>query len=230
MTDLSLACLGAFWLGIWTSISPCPLATNIAAVSFIGRRVGSPRYVLGTGILYALGRTLAYVGLAVLIVSSVLSMTAASAFLEKYANRLLGPLLVLAGMFLLELLTIPLPSFGVGEGMQKRVESYGILAGGLLGFLFALSFCPLSAVLYFGSLIPMAIQNESSFLVPFAYGIGTALPVLVVAVALSAGTRLLGKAFQKLTVIERWGRWITGIVFVIVGIYFTLVYVFGVLS
>ncbi|MGW8258007.1 MAG: hypothetical protein ACWGMZ_11015, partial [Thermoguttaceae bacterium] len=47
--------LSALWLGILTSISPCPLATNIAAISYIGRRVDSSKQVFLTGLVYTLG-------------------------------------------------------------------------------------------------------------------------------------------------------------------------------
>ena len=225
--ELVLAHVTAFWLGILTSITPCPLATNIAAVSYIGRRVDSPRSVLWAGGLYALGRTLSYVGLAVIVVSSVMSMTEVSVFLQKHMNRLLGPILIVAGMFLLELLTLSLPAMGIGARMQKRVESWGIWGACALGMLFALSFCPVSAAMYFGSLIPISLRYESRFTLPFVYGIGTALPVLAVAVALGLGARYIGTVFDKLTAIERWARTITGVVFIIVGIYYTLIYIFG---
>ena len=64
----------ALWLGILTSISPCPLATNIAAISFVGRRLGSPREVFWTGVVYTLGRMLTYVALGILLVASVNSV------------------------------------------------------------------------------------------------------------------------------------------------------------
>jgi hypothetical protein len=49
MDGLLLASISALWLGILTSISPCPLATNIAAVTFVGRQVGSPARVICRG-------------------------------------------------------------------------------------------------------------------------------------------------------------------------------------
>ena len=66
MTEWYLAIGSAFWFGILTSISPCPLATNIAAISFAGRKVGSVPQGLGAGLLYTLGRTLTYTILGIL--------------------------------------------------------------------------------------------------------------------------------------------------------------------
>ena len=100
-----LVIASALWLGILTSISPCPLATNIAAISYIGRRVASPRQVLLTGVLYALGRTLAYLAAGRTPGASVLSVPELSMFLQRYMNKLLGPLLIVVAMFLLDMVS-----------------------------------------------------------------------------------------------------------------------------
>lgn len=217
----------AFYLGILTSISPCPLATNIAAVSYIGRRLESPRRVLLTGVAYTLGRTVTYLALGVLLVASILSMSAVSHVLEKYMNRALGPVLVVAGMFLLGLLGFTSSGPAMSEKTQKRLESGGLWGAGLLGMLFALSFCPVSAALFFGSLIPLAVAHHSSFAIPSIYGVATGLPVLVFAVLLATGARRVGEAFNRLAAIDRWARRITGAAFVVVGVLYSLTYIFG---
>jgi cytochrome c-type biogenesis protein len=220
----------ALWLGILTSISPCPLATNVAAISFVGRRVGNPRRVFVAGLLYTLGRSLAYLVLGVLLVGSLLSVPHVSYVLQKHMNKILGPVLILAGMFLLELLQVHLPGFSIGGGMQERVEAWGVWGSSVLGVIFALSFCPVSAALFFGSLLPLAVKTGSSVLLPSLYGIGTALPVFIFAVFIALGTRAVSKALDKLTLIERWARLVTGIIFIGVGIYYCLAYIFGVFS
>ena len=217
----------AFWLGIQTAISPCPMATNIAAVSFIGRRVGSPRRVLLSGLLYALGRVLAYVALAFLLVSSLLASSTVSAWLQRHMYQLLGPVLILIAMFLLEMLTFGFSGSGVGEKVQQRVEKLGIWAALPLGVLFALSFCPLSAILYFGGLIPVAVELNSAVALPALYGVGTALPVIVFAVLIAYSAESVGKAFNMVARFEWWARRITGAVFLAVGIYFSLRFSFG---
>ena len=230
MEGVLLGALSAFWLGIMTSISPCPLATNIAAITFVGKRVENPRSVCLAGLLYTFGRTLTYVVLGALLVSSLLSAPAVSQVLQKYMNKILGPLLVLVGMFLLELLQLSFSGATVGRKMQERVETWGMWGAALLGILFALSFCPISAALFFGSLIPLGVRYESGILLPAIYGAGTGLPVLVFAILIATGTRFVARAFNRLSSIEKWARRITGVVFILVGIYYTLVYVFGVMS
>ena len=156
----------ALWLGVLTSVSPCPLATNVAAMSFVGRRLASPRAVLASGLLYTLGRALTYAVLGGLLVASLLNAPVVSSLLQKYMNKLVGPLLIVVGVFLLELVSLPRGRGGVAETLQGRVERAGVWGAGLLGVLFALTFCPVSAALFFGSLLPLAVKEQSSVLLP----------------------------------------------------------------
>lgn len=226
--DFSLSLLGAFWLGILMSISPCPLATNIAAISFVGRRVESVGSVLLSGLLYTLGRALTYSVVAFLIVSSVLSIPEVANFLQKYMNQVMGPLLILVGMLLVELIKLPGGSGKQTDKLQKRVEAWGIWGAALLGIVFALTFCPLSAVLFFGSLIPMAVEANSMILMPVAFGVGSGLPVLLFAVVIAVSARALGRLYSRMSHLERWSRLITGIVIIAIGVYFCLKYIFRV--
>lgn len=220
----------AAWLGILTSISPCPLATNIAAISYVGKRVGRPSRVLLAGLAYTLGRTLAYFLLALLVIESLLSISAVSLFLQRNMNQVVGPVLVVVGVLLLDF--IPWPWTGRGSGalerVRDRVDRLGTWGAGLLGIVFALTFCPLSAALFFGSLVPLAIAHQSAVLLPGIYGIGTALPVVAFSVILAFAANRLSKAFGALTVIERWMRRLTAAVFIGVGGYYCLAFLLGV--
>jgi cytochrome c-type biogenesis protein len=216
----------ATWLGLLTSISPCPLATNIAAISYIGKQADRPRTVLLTGILYTLGRALTYVILGALLVASVLSVPGLSNFLQHYMNEVLGPVLIVVGMFLLDLLHFPALGGSTASRLGERLGRSGVWGAGLLGMLFALSFCPTSAALFFGSLIPLSIKWESAVTLPSLYGVGTALPVFVFAVLVAAGAKSVAFVFQKLSAVEVWARRITGVVFVVVGIYLSAIYIF----
>lgn len=222
MDSLWLAAGSALWLGILTSISPCPLATNIAAVSYVGGQVGKPRLVILAGVLYTAGRAVAYLALGAGAVWSLLSVVGVSAFLQGSFHRALGPLLIVVGLLLLGVFEFRMPGFGVGDDLRERVDRAGIWGAAPLGALFALSFCPVSAALFFGSLVPLAVDQHSPILLPTLYGIGTAMPVAVLAVVLAAGAGRLGTALDRLHTFERWARRVTAVVFIVVGIYETL--------
>ena len=228
MSELFAASLTAFWLGILAAISPCPLATNIAAISYIGKDLGSGGRVLASGALYALGRVAAYVLVAVLVVSSVLSIPSVASFLQGGMNRILGPLLIVIGAFVLGWIRLPKLDWGRrGEALQQRAARGGFVGAGLLGMLFALSFCPVSAGLFFGSLIPLSVSSGSRIVVPALFGVGTGLPVVGFAILLGLGVRQLGQVFQALTRVERWARVSTGAVFILVGVYFVATRIVG---
>lgn len=222
MTDFIVAAGWALWLGILTSISPCPLATNIAAISYIGRRVDSTRYVLLAGLLYTVGRVVAYVGLAFLLVTTALSVPGVSLFLQKYMHLLLGPALIVVGMFLVGLFQISIGGGGISESLRKRIDALGIGGALILGVVFALAFCPTSAALFFGNVIA-SLNAGSSVALPMLYGVGTALPVIVFAFLLAVGSQKLGSAFNAIGKVEWWARMITGSVFLIIGIWLTVV-------
>ena len=226
MVSFIIPLVTTFWLGILTAISPCPLATNIAAISFVGRRVDKPDKVLLSGILYTLGRTLTYVILGMILVNSMIKAPMLSHYLQKYMNLFIGPLLILVGMVLVGLLSFNINVKGISNGMEKQVEKGGILAPLLLGILFALSFCPTSAALFFGSLLPIAVREQSGVFIPAVYGIATGLPVFLFAFLIAIGANKVAIAYNRIVAIERWARYITGIIFIIIGIYFTIKYIF----
>jgi cytochrome c biogenesis protein CcdA len=223
-----LALLTSLWLGILTSISPCPLTTNIAAISYISRRVASRRFVLLSGLLYALGRTLVYVALSAIVVKSLLSIPTVSMFLQKYMDKIIGPLMIIVGMFLLGLIGFSTKGSSLGDKMKERVDKNGVWGAFLLGIVFAIALCPTSAALFFGSLIPLSLKFSSPILMPAIYGVGTAIPVIVFAIIIAFSAQLLGKAFKKLEQFDIWSRRITGALFILIGIYLSLKYIFNI--
>lgn len=229
MVELLFGAGSALWLGLLTSISPCPLATNIVAISYIGRRVGSARHVLASGLLYTAGRTLVYVGLAAVLVASALSVPQVAQFLQRWMPLVLGPILILVGMVLLGLIEVSFRGGGMSEGMRRRIDALGIWGALPLGAMFALTFCPTSAALFFGSLLPLALRLRSSVTLPLLYGVGTALPVIVFAVLLITSAQAVGKAYHVLGRVEWWARVLTGWVFIGVGVYYALKYVYQVI-
>ncbi len=227
MTELLTGVASALWLGILTSISPCPLASNVAAVSYVGRHAENPRRVLLAGLAYSAGRALTYVLVGSLVVASVLSVPSVSFFLQQRMNQILGPLLVLIGVGILGWIPLHLPGSGFSDGLRERVAGRGLLGAGGLGILFALSFCPVSAGLFFGGLIPLAVSANSRVVLPAVYGVGTGLPVVVFAVLIALGARGVARAFHALTGFERVARVATGVIFIGAGTYLILTHLLG---
>lgn len=214
--------LTAFLLGLLTAVSPCPLATNIAAIGFIGKDIENRRRIFRNGLLYTFGRVIAYtlLGIAlIMILKEGDSLFGIQKFIGRYGEYVLGPTLLLIGLFMLFGNKLKLPAFGFrgnGEGLARK-GGWGAL---LLGMLFAMSFCPTSGVFYFGMLIPMSATTTAGYLLPVLFAAATALPVLVVAWILAFSVRHIGGFYGKMQTVQKWLNLTVGGVFVVVGIYY----------
>ena len=224
MDSVFVGFISAFWLGILTSISPCPLATNVAAISFLSKRIIHPHIVFLSGLAYTIGRMFGYALLGFIIINSLLSIPVLANFLQKYMNKIFGPILILTGLFLIDVLKLKFPSFSLSEKHQNRLAGSGVGGAFILGLIFALIFCPISAALFFGSLIPLALKSKLGTILPFIYGIGTGLPVLLFAFVIAFGVTSLSHWFNRLTRLEYYMRKITGIIFILVGLYYVGIY------
>jgi cytochrome c biogenesis protein CcdA len=179
-----------------------------------------------SGLLYTLGRVVCYAFLGILVAFSLLSIPQTSYFLQTYMNKVLGPVLIVAGLLLFEVFSFAVPGVSISEKVAEKFKNIGVVGSLPLGVLFALSFCPVSAALFFGSLIPLALKNSSSIVLPSVYGIGTGLPVLAFALLTAIGIRNVGNLFNKIALIERWARKCTGLVFILAGSYYVLTHIF----
>ncbi len=212
----------AFLLGLLTALSPCPLATNIAAIGYIGKHIDSRRGMFVQGLLYTLGRVVAYTLLGVvliIVVRSGASVFGIQKFIATYGEMMLPPALLLIGLFMLFGDRLRLPSLGMGDRGERLARRGGVGAL-LLGVLFALAFCPTSGVFYFGMLIPMSATATMGYLLPVLFALATALPVLVVAWILAFSAGQIGVVYGKMQAIQRWLNIVVGVLFIGIGIYY----------
>jgi len=225
-SSLNIPVLSALLLGLLTAISPCPMATNIAAIAYVSRRVTERRYAVITGTLYTLGRMLSYSILGILIIVAGLEIPGAASFLQDFGERILGPLLIVVGLLMLNIGRL---SFGLGSeklaSIGGRVADWGMIGGFLMGAIFALAFCPYSAVLFFGVLIPLALKSTGGVALPAVFAIGTGLPVLVFGTLISVGVAKVSTWLNAVTRAERIIRIIVSIIFIGVGIYCVVLWI-----
>ena len=214
--------LTAFLLGLLTAISPCPLATNIAAIGYIGKDIEDRRRVFLNGLLYTAGRIVAYTVLGlvlILIIRQGASMFGIQKFISTWGEMLLGPALIVIGLLMLFSHRLNLPQFGFNGSNVEGLKKHGGWGAFLLGVLFAMAFCPTSGMFYFGMLIPMSATATMGYLLPAVYAFATALPVLVVAWLLAFSMQKVGKFYGWMKGIERWTTIIVGVLFVLIGLY-----------
>jgi len=231
MGESPVPIVAAFFLGLMTAISPCPLATNITAIAYISKRIDSSRHTLLTGFVYTLGRMAAYITVASVIVFFGMNIQIVALGLQHYGERLLGPFLVLCGIYLLDIFhfdTLPGKSWfsRFTSGVLARLVDKGYLSAFLLGVVFAMSFCPFSAVLFFAMLIPLALGTGDPVLIPAVFALATGLPVIVVSYMLVKGVGKCSGIIQKIGAAECWIRRAVAVVFIVIGVYY-IVKIYG---
>ena len=213
--------LTALLLGLMTAISPCPLATNISAVGFISRDIENRNRVFINGLLYTLGRAITYTAIALIILLGA-DQLKFSGFFQRYGEKIIGPLLIIIGLFMLDLIKINFPGIGGLTSRMENKKKWGYLDAILLGLVFALAFCPYSGVLYFGMLVPLTISSASGLYLPVVYAIATGIPVIVFAWIIAYTVSGIGGAYNKIKIFELWFRRVISVLFIFVGIYYII--------
>ena len=213
--------IAAFFIGLMTAISPCPLATNITAIAYTSKKIGNSKHTFLVGIVYTIGRMVVYIGIAAVIVWIGISTFSISMMLQKYGKLLLGPLMLIFGILMLNIFSI---SIGKSSERISKLKEYlsekGLIGSLLLGMLFALAFCPISGVFYFGMLIPLALQNSDPIIIPSIFAIATGLPVIIFSLILVFSVSKIGDVMKKVQTFEKWMRKAVALIFIAVGIYY----------
>lgn len=223
LDNSSLHLLTALILGLMTAISPCPLATNITAIAFISRDIENRKKVFINGLLYTLGRAISYTGLGVLLYLGASKFAVARLF-QHWGERVLGPLLLLVGLLMLDVIRLRIPIFEkIGNNLQEK-SSWNSWQVVLLGMVFALAFCPYSGVLYFGMLIPITIASPDGLLLPLIFALATGLPVILIAWILAFAVSELGTFYKRLKTFDLWFRRMMAVVFMAVGLYYIVIF------
>ncbi len=215
--------LTAFVLGLMTAISPCPLATNISAIGFISRDIEDRTRVFKSGIFYTLGRAFSYTALAVILYFGA-SQIHISMLFQGWGEKLLGPVLIIIGLFMLGVISFNFPGFTRFNEMLGAKAKESFWGSFLLGAVFAMAFCPYSGVLYFGMLMPITVASASGLYLPLVFAVATGLPVVLFAWMLAYAMHNVGKTHNRIRSFELWFRRVVGGLFIGVGLYYSFIF------
>ena len=221
--NTGIPALSAFFLGLMATVGPCTMATNVAALAYISRNLTDRKYAVTTAALYTLGRMLTYTVLGALIIFLGLSIPGISLFLQDIGEKVLGPFLIAIGILMLFIDKISFGSAGNSlSNMGAKVAEWGMIGGLPLGALFALAFCPYSAVLFFAVLLPLALKSAGGVTLPAFFALGTGLPVLLFGILLSFGVAGISRWVDAISRGEKILRIAVAIIFIGIGIYYML--------
>lgn len=214
--------LTAFLLGLLTAVSPCPLATNITAIGFISKDIESKDRTFLLGILYTIGRMVAYSLLGALLIWMLrrgFDTFDLQSKVSQWGEMLLSPVLIVMGLVMLFGDRLPLSGFGLNAS-EKSGRLRGAWGSLLLGILFAMAFCPTSGMFYFGMLIPMSASATGGYALPAVYALSTGLPVVIVAWIIAYSIGNIAGFYKKMQVFQKWLNRMVAVLFIIVGIYY----------
>lgn len=224
LDNYNIPIFSAFLLGLMTAISPCPLATNITATAFISKNITNKKKVFLSGVLYSLGRAFSYTLIGVILFFGASKFHIAR-FFHQNGEKYLGPLLIIIGLIMLNVIRLSfLRNFNFTEKLSNKFANKGLLGSFMIGVIFALAFCPYSGALYFGMLIPMTISSVEGLYLPLVFALGTGLPVLLFTYLLAFAAGSIGVFYTKIKTIEKWMRMIAGVIFVLTGMYYVLIF------
>ncbi|WP_163708680.1 aromatic aminobenezylarsenical efflux permease ArsG family transporter [Mangrovibacterium lignilyticum] len=225
LENSQLPILSAFILGLMTAISPCPLATNITAIGYISKDLNSRKRVFMNGLIYTAGRAVSYTAIGLLFFFGA-SQFEFSGFIQQWGEKLLGPLLIVIGLFMLGIFSITIPGLTKLTDKVETKARKGFWGALLLGIVFALAFCPYSGVLYFGILIPMTISSSQGLILPAIFALATGIPVIVFAWFIAYSIGSIGTVYNRIKTFETWFRRIVALLFIGVGIYYSVIFYF----
>lgn len=224
LESTNIPIISAFVLGLMTAISPCPLATNITATAYISKNISSKKIVFFSGVLYSLGRAFSYTAIGLILFFGA-NKFQISLFLNQNGEKMLGPLLIIIGLIMLNVIKINFFSkFNFSDKLSEKLKNKGLSGSFLIGLVFALAFCPYSAALFFGMLIPITITSADGLYLPIVFAFGTGLPVLLFTYLLAFSIGSVGVFYKKIGQIEKSMRLIAGVVFVLTGVYNILIF------
>ncbi|MCX5997781.1 MAG: aromatic aminobenezylarsenical efflux permease ArsG family transporter [Chloroflexi bacterium] len=219
--SFNLPGLSAFMLGVMASLGPCTLATNLAAVAYVSRRISERRFAVTSGALYTLGRMITYTVLGILIIFAGMSIPVIADFLGDIGQAVTGPLLILVGLIMLFIDRISFGEHGSAvAGAAGKLADMGMLGALPLGMVLALAFCPYSAVLFFMVLIPLALKTHGGAGLPALFALGTGLPVLLFGTLLSLGVAGAAKWINTISRAEVYIRIAMAVLFILIGLYY----------
>ena len=221
MSSSNIPIIAAFFIGLMNAISPCPLAANITAIAYISKQIDNNTHTLKIGFLYTLGRVFTYVTLASLIIWFGLNTQIASLTLQQYGDKVIGPFLIILGLIMLGVIKFRfLTKSEKLNKIKEKLATKGYFGGFLLGAVLALTFCPFSAVLFFGMLIPLAINAGDGIIIPSVFAVATGLPVIIFSFILVYSINKLGTAMNYVKKSEKIARKTTAIIVIAIGIYY----------
>ena len=210
-------------LGLLMILDPCTLFTSIAAIGYIDKEIANRRKVLLNGLMFVMGKLATYTLMAIPFIMGA-QTDGIKHWLNHWGEPLLAGFMLICGILLL---FTGHHHHEHDHGMSKWLKSVDSQSSGfwsfMLGIFFAIAFCP-HRLIYFLTMIDitLTLPNTWNWLMPFIFGLGTGLPIMLIAWLVSYSAVSIGKLTNKLQIFEKWFRHICAVLFIILGVYLAI--------
>lgn len=212
-------------LGLIVSVCPCTMAANITAITAMTKSGNGGLKMFVRGVAYTIGRAAAYITLGVILFYFAQGLQIGERFQHLF-GLFIGPIAILIGVLMLDIIHIHGLADKCMVVVGRLVKEFGFWKSFLLGVLLAFAFCPYSAAIYFGIVIPSSLSIEAGYLVPVFFAVGASIPVILLSWIFTYSFENSKKTLEKFQHYELWVRRILAILFIISGILFILEYYF----
>lgn len=214
--------LFALMLGMVGALAPCQFTANLGAVMVYGNKSVQKQIAWTEVIFFTLGKVVVFsmFGLIVWLLGNEVRSSFTLYF--PWFRKAVGPMLIIIGLFMLRIIKFN-KLFSLGSIPDKLTEK-GKIGAFFMGVSFTLGFCPTMFVLFFITLMPMAMSVSYGTVLPAVFAVGTSLP-LIIAVFLIWYFELSGKVMKKKgrklgLIVQR----AAGIIIIVLGILDTITY------
>lgn len=224
MSSQNLPGVTALLLGLLGGLAPCQVTANAGAIAYLTEESKEKKPLWSSVAAFIVGKAVVYLTLGFL--AAMLGLKLPTPFMAAM-RKLTGPIMVLMGLYFAGLLRF---SGGTGARVTEWLRAHAprrVPPAFWLGFAFSLGFCPTMALIFFGALVPLVASAQGGMLLPVLFALGTAVPVILWAAALSAGREASRRWIQGVRRGDRYVRWAVAAVLLVLGLNDTLLYWLG---
>ena len=213
--------ISAFILGLLVALNPCQLAINLSALTYLNNRSDKQHPLMSKGLLYVLGRSITYSILGIILsilIQQGLNIEGVRTLMSK-GEDILPYLLIIIGVYLIYRMLHHHDHHGEEcHSCGKTIKRSGPLGALALGLMLAMAFCPETAIMYFGMLLPMSVANTLGWIAPVAFALGAALPVITMAYLFSKAAEKAHGFEATFKHFQQWANGVFGLAFIVAGI------------
>lgn len=218
--------LTAFLLGLFASINPCQLAINVSALTWLFGRKETKERQRQTGLIYLIGRFVAFFVLGWVCVWAIsyfgIRLSASKLMsldsIYSWVEVLLPWLLMVVGLFFFYRAFHVHKHDGSCHNSSQVIHRGRRYGSFWLGVILAFLFCPESAVVFFGMMVPLGAATSVSWSVPLIYALSSLIPFVLLLWMVHHANAFVNRYEDRVARIQVWVNAFLGFLFIMLAV------------